>query len=104
MTEGMSWPMGGSRVGACRASQWRHAHAVIPMRALFSLVALVAALAVVLVLVKQQMAAVKVPTLAAPSAHSASAPAGQNVRQQLDQLKQELDEAARQSARQLENP
>lgn len=74
------------------------------MRTLFSLVALVASLAVVYVLVKQQMSAVKVPTLAVPSASpGASAPAGQNVRQQLDQLKRDLDEAARQSTRQLED-
>lgn len=74
------------------------------MRAFFSIAALLIVVAIVAVMARQQLASVKVPELAAssPNQPAGGAPTRQNVQQQLDQLKKELDTAAQQSARQLE--
>ena len=78
------------------------------MRALFSIAALLIVVAIVALVARQQLASVKVPELAASSpGQTAAGPAGspaarQNVQQQLDQLKKELDTAAQQSTRRLE--
>jgi hypothetical protein len=70
------------------------------MRALFSLVALVGVLVIVLLLVQRQMSATRVPSLAAPGVSSpAPASTKQSVQQQLDQLRHDLDAATQQRAR-----